>query len=159
MDAEKFVQNVKNICIMREVPPTIACRESGAGKNLLSEVARGIVPSVNKVQALAQYLGVTTSELLGEVPSPADISVPAMQFVKLYLSLPAELREQIAAAMLAAKEHLKNNSEIDYVVDPATGSGGFVTQALRTKDSTDDTLVLTAPNNEIVSNLSRKKQK
>ena len=73
MDAEKFVQNVKNICIMREVPPTIACRESGAGKNLLSEVARGIVPSVNKVQALAQYLGVTTSELLGEAPSPADI--------------------------------------------------------------------------------------
>lgn len=66
MDAEKFVQNVKNICIMREVPPTIACRESGAGKNLLSEVARGIVPSVNKVQALAQYLGVTTSDLLGE---------------------------------------------------------------------------------------------
>ena len=125
----------------------------------MSEVARGIVPSVNKVQALAQYLGVTTSELLGEVPSPADISVPAMQFVKLYLSLPAELREQIAAAMLAAKEHLKNNSEIDYVVDPATGSGGFVTQALRTKDSTDDTLVLTAPNNEIVSDLSRKKQK
>lgn len=159
MDAEKFVQNVKNICMMKEVPPTIACRESGAGKSLLSEVARGIVPSVNKVQALAQYLGVTTSELLGEVPSPADISAPAMQFVKLYLSLPAAVREQVAAAMLAAKEHLKNSSEIDFVIDIATGSGGFVTQTLRTKDSTEDTLTLTAPNNGIVSNLSRKKQK
>ena len=144
---------------MKNVKPTNACKESGVGSSFLSDIQRGQTPSVAKVQLLAQYLGVTTSELLGEVPSPADISVPAMQFVKLYLSLPAELREQIAAAMLAAKEHLKNNSEIDYVVDPATGSGGFVTQALRTKDSTDDTLVLTAPNNEIVSDLSRKKQK
>lgn len=160
MEVEKFVQNVKNLCALKGIKPTVACDESGAGKNLLGQlIHRGTIPSVERVQLLAQYLGVTTSELLGEVPSPADISAPAMQFVKLYLSLPAELREQIAAAMLAAKEHLKNNSEIDYVVDPATGSGGFVTQALRTKDSTDDTLVLTAPNNEIVSDLSRKKQK
>ena len=107
MDAEKFVQNVKNICMMKEVLPTVACRESGAGKSLLSEVARGIVPSVNKVQALAQYLGVTTSELLGEVPSPADISAPALQFAKLYLSLPAEAREQIVASLLEAKEKYK----------------------------------------------------
>ena len=32
----------------------------------MSQVAQGIVPSVSKVQLLAQYLGVTTSDLLGE---------------------------------------------------------------------------------------------
>ena len=159
MNSEIFVRNVEIRCKQKGVPPTVACRESGAGKDFLTNLKKGQSPSLGKAQQLAQYLGCTVSDLLGEVPSPADISVPAMQFVKLYLSLPAELREQIAAAMLAAKEHLKNNSEIDYVVDPATGSGGFVTQALCTKDSTDDTLVLTAPNNEIVSDLSRKKQK
>lgn len=160
MEVEKFVQNVKNLCALKGIKPTVACDESGAGKNLLGQlIHRGTIPSVERVQLLAQYLGVTTSELLGEVPRPADISAPAMQFVKLYLSLPAEVREQIAAAMLAAKENLGKAGSEDLLIDPATGSGGFLTQAIRTKDATNDTLVLTAPNNEIVSNLSRKKQK
>lgn len=104
MDAEKFVQNVKNICIMREVPPTIACRESGAGKNLLSEVARGIVPSVNKVQALAQYLGVTTSELLGEkpqapVPESGTLSAAELRLLSAYRAAPAPIRAIVDTAL------------------------------------------------------------
>lgn len=66
MDANVFVQNVKKYCAIKGVAPTVACRESGAGKSLMSQVAQGIVPSVSKVQLLAQYLGVTTSDLLGE---------------------------------------------------------------------------------------------
>lgn len=66
MDANVFVQNVKKYCVIKGVAPTVACRESGAGKSLMSQVAQGIVPSVAKVQLLAQYLGVTTSDLLGE---------------------------------------------------------------------------------------------
>ena len=61
MDANVFVQNVKKYCAIKGVAPTVACRESGAGKSLMSQVAQGIVPSVSKVQLLAQYLGVTTS--------------------------------------------------------------------------------------------------
>ena len=76
MDANVFVQNVKKYCAIKGVAPTVACRESGAGKSLMSQVAQGIVPSVAKVQLLAQYLGVTTSELLGEAqkssPSKTD---------------------------------------------------------------------------------------
>ena len=53
---------------MKNVKPTVACRESGAGERLLENLKRGSVPSVEKVQLLAQYLGVTTSELLGETP-------------------------------------------------------------------------------------------
>ena len=66
MDKELFVQNIKNFCDLRGIKPTIACRESGAGPNLISQLARGTIPSVERVQLLAQYLGVTTSELLGE---------------------------------------------------------------------------------------------
>ena len=47
--------------------PTNACAESGAGKSLLSEItSRGRVPSVERIQLLAQYLGCTVSDLLGE---------------------------------------------------------------------------------------------
>lgn len=70
MDIRKFVQNVKYYCDANGIKPTAACRESGAGERLLENVKRGSEPSVGKVQLLAQYLGVTVSDLLGEEPAP-----------------------------------------------------------------------------------------
>ena len=72
MDKAIFVQNIKKQCSLRGVKPTIACRESGAGADLINQIERrGSVPSVERVQLLAQYLGVTVSELLGE-PLPEE---------------------------------------------------------------------------------------
>ena len=61
-----FVQNVKYWCEKRGIPPTVACKDSAAGRDLLVNLQRGSLPSVAKVQLLAQYRGVTTSDLLGE---------------------------------------------------------------------------------------------
>lgn len=67
MNTDIFVQNVKKYCAINGVKPTVACAESGAGKDLLSKLAKhGAIPSVAKVQLLAQYLGCTVSDLLGE---------------------------------------------------------------------------------------------
>lgn len=67
MEIDIFVQNVKKFCEVRGIKPTVACAESGAGKDLLGQLSkRGIMPSVAKVQLLAQYLGCTVSDLLGE---------------------------------------------------------------------------------------------
>ena len=67
MNKDVFVQNVKKYCALKGVKPTVACDESGAGKNLIGQlVNRDTVPSVERVQLLAQYLGVPTSDLLGE---------------------------------------------------------------------------------------------
>lgn len=71
MDSELFVQNVKELCAQKGVKPTNACKESGVGASFLSDIARGQTPSVAKVQTLARYLGVTTSQLLGEEVSPS----------------------------------------------------------------------------------------
>ena len=81
MDVKIFVENVKEFCRKKGVKPTIACDESGAGKNLLNHIeTRGSIPSVAKVQMLADYLGVTTSELLGETSggSSSGIRVPVL---------------------------------------------------------------------------------
>lgn len=78
MDIERFVQNVKFYCAAKGIKPTNACRESGAGKSLIDQMERrGSVPSVEKVQLLARYLGVTTSELLGEI-SPGQSAARAV---------------------------------------------------------------------------------
>ena len=72
MEAEKFVQNVKNACAKRSIQPTPCCYNAGVGKSFLSDIKRGRVPSIDAVQALARYLGVPTSELLGEPLPLAD---------------------------------------------------------------------------------------
>lgn len=66
MNVEIFVENVKSHCLAKGVSLSKACIESGAGKTLMDNVKRGRVPSVDSVQLLARYLGVTVSELLGE---------------------------------------------------------------------------------------------
>lgn len=95
MDREIFVHNVKQYCFVRGIKPTVACRESGAGPNLLGNIEAGSIPSVEKVQLLAQYLGVSTSELLGE-----DVSFsgqPQPYLVMRYNSFPPEVQKEVMA--------------------------------------------------------------
>jgi transcriptional regulator with XRE-family HTH domain len=66
MNKELFVQNVKKLCSQKGIRPTTACKESGVGGSFINDIERGRVPSVEKFQLLSAYLGVTTSDLLGE---------------------------------------------------------------------------------------------
>lgn len=75
MDKAAFVQKVKMLCLLKGIKPTNACKESGVGGSFLSDISsRGQSPSVERVQKLAAYLGVTTSELLGEEKGPTPAS-------------------------------------------------------------------------------------
>lgn len=84
MDTKKIVENIQRICEERGTTPTVAGERSGAGKSLVSNLKqRGIMPSVEKVQLLAQYLGVTTSELLGEeIPDLAELQAVFKKFYR-----------------------------------------------------------------------------
>ena len=97
MDVQIFVQNVKEFCKKKGVKPTIACEESGAGKNLLNHIeSRGSIPSVAKVQMLAEYLGVTVSELLGETISSKTPSCAPDILVKFQQLTPENQKEVLA---------------------------------------------------------------
>ena len=79
---------------MKNIKPTNAFKESGVGSSFLSDIQRGQTPSVAKVQLLAQYLGVTTSDLLGE----AQKSSPPSEEDRLlagYDALSARNREKL----------------------------------------------------------------
>ena len=98
MDKQLFVQNVKMYCQLRGVKPTVACRESGVGTSFINNIeARGQVPSVEKVQLLAQYLGVTTRELLGET-EPKNLAIQDQPYLVMrYNSLPPKVQEEVMA--------------------------------------------------------------
>lgn len=67
MQNEIFVRNVKELCKINKISVLTAEVESGAGKGTIANAQRGREPGVGKIQALAAYFGVTTSQLLGEV--------------------------------------------------------------------------------------------
>ena len=98
MDKQLFVQNVKMYCQLRGVKPTVACRESGVGTSFINNIeARGQVPSVEKVQLLAQYLEVTTRELLGET-GPKNLAIQDQPYLVMrYNSLPPKVQEEVMA--------------------------------------------------------------
>ena len=70
MDKDLFILNVQRICKARGEYPTNACVAAGVGKSFISDIKRGQIPSIEKVSRLASYLGVTTSDLLGEKINP-----------------------------------------------------------------------------------------
>lgn len=100
MDGSIFVQNIKKYCDLKGVKPTVACRESGVGSSFINNIERGQTPSVAKVQMLAEYLGVTTSELLGEkAPTDPEAGGREMEFVKLFEKLTAEQQDLVLAQL------------------------------------------------------------
>ena len=115
MNIDLFVQNVKRYCKLKGVKPTIACLESGAGKSLLSQIeTRGSTPSVERVQLLAAYLGVTTSDLLGE-DDPGLGGPPQRYLVMRYNRLSLEGQDKLMTFLeyLVAEESKKNVSDSD----------------------------------------------
>lgn len=105
MDKELFVQNIKARCTANGVKPTVACREAGVGVSFINDIERGQTPSVAKVQLLAQYLGCTVSDLLGEEPTPPD---PVRQeFIRLFDGMSARQQNELLADMLRRQREEK----------------------------------------------------
>lgn len=97
MDKDLFVKNVQMICVQKGIRPTNACKESGVGGSFLSDIKnRGSIPSVAKVQMLAEYLGVTVSELLGETISSGTASCGPDILVKFQRLTPENQKEVLA---------------------------------------------------------------
>lgn len=112
MDKDNFVKNIKARCAAKGVKPTVACRESGVGTSFINDLERGKTPSVAKVQMLAQYLGCTVSDLLGEEPTKitqaADPKADGLrqEFARLFASLTPEQQNEIIAEMLRRKNKM-----------------------------------------------------
>lgn len=110
MDAQLFVQNIKTYCLQKDVKPTVACKESGVGASFISDINRGQTPSVAKVQMLANYLGVTTSELLGETKKPTvqddGLTDAEQALMDLFRQLTPEQQDMVIRMVQAAADKL-----------------------------------------------------
>ena len=73
MDREILIFNIRKYCAARNEKPTLACTAAGVGKSFVSDIARGKTPGVAAVADLAAYLGVSSSDLIGDAAFPAEL--------------------------------------------------------------------------------------
>ena len=110
MDREVLVQNIKLLCEKKGIKQTVACRESGVGVSFVNDIVRGQTPSVAKVQMLADYLGVTTSELLGEKKEPTveddGLTDGEQALLALFRQLTTEQQDMVIRMVQAAADKL-----------------------------------------------------
>ena len=109
MDKETLIANIEKVCAARGIKPSPACIAAGIRSNFLTEVKRGKTPSVSSVAALAAYLGVSTSDLVGDKRPGADEG--EAQLLALYDELNDEGRERLieyAEDLTASGRYIKN---------------------------------------------------
>ncbi len=111
MDKTILIENVKRVCLAAGIKPTVAFEAAGIGKNFLSNIQAGKTPSVAKVADLAAYLGVSTSELVG------DVRKLPPQLMQAWSQLNDEGREKLtdyAEDLAASGRYIKNRpSELE----------------------------------------------
>ena len=108
MDKELLIFNIRKYCAARNLKPTIACTAAGVGRSYVSSIARGQTPSVASVADLAAYLGVSTSDLVGDAQTPADLAPLAAAWAELN----DEGRERLityAEDLTASGRYIKNH--------------------------------------------------
>lgn len=72
-----LIDRIKELSQAIGVSPTKALQESGAGKDFVANLKKGQSPSVDKIEMVAQYFGVSVDYLLGsekqnKLPDNAD---------------------------------------------------------------------------------------
>lgn len=104
MDIQFFVQNVKSILDERKISYSRAGRESGAGMEFIRNMERyGTAPSIEKVAQMADYLGITVGELLGEelpragpnLQPVADLTTEELDMVEAYRAADDRARQVV----------------------------------------------------------------
>ena len=93
MDNEQLILNISKCAAARNESTSRACITAGCGKSFISDIKRGQTPSVAKVAQLAAYLGVTTSDLVGDKRPDADAD--EARLLGLYDDLNEEGRERL----------------------------------------------------------------
>ena len=112
MNRELLIFNIRKYCAAAKQKPTAACVAAGVGKSFISNIASGRAPSVAAVADLAAYLGVSSSDLIGDAAFPAELAPLADAWAELNEEGRANLVEY-AEILVASGRYAKNNEALD----------------------------------------------
>lgn len=110
MDLSILVNRINFLCNQNDIKPTVACRESGAGKNFISNINANQTPSIEKVYLISEYLNCSIDYLLGRSDIPQlngiNITNDDRDILNAFKNLsPKERWELIGRARQMAEQH------------------------------------------------------
>ena len=114
MNKETLVFNIKKYCDAIDMKPTPACDAAGVGHSFLTDIKRDKMPSVEKVATLAAFLGVSTSDLVGDAQTPAELRPLAEAW--------ADLNEEGRERLISYAEDLVAGGRYKKHAQPALGA-------------------------------------
>lgn len=109
MNKETLVFNIRRYCEAKDMKPTPACDAAGVGHSFLTDIKRDKMPSVEKVATLAAFLGVSTSDLVGDAATPAELAPLAAAWAELNDEGRARLIEYAEDLVAGGRFAQKNN--------------------------------------------------
>ena len=99
-----FYDNFIKICIDRGIKPSVALENAGIDKSAGSRWKKGKSPTDTTVQKLADYFGISKSELLGQKDSPPpEGNGLTQEFSRIFDELSPQNKTEIIAEMLRRK--------------------------------------------------------
>ena len=110
MDKGLLIRNIEKAAERFGQKPTPICIAAGVGRSFLSDIKRDKMPSVEKVADLAAFLGVSTSDLVGDAKTPADLAPLADAWAELNDEGRARLIEY-AEDLVAGGRYIKNHPD------------------------------------------------
>jgi len=108
MDKEVLIANITRFARANDISPSAACIAAGCGKSFISDLRRGQTPSVAKVYDLAEFLGVSVSDLVGDAQTPAELAPLAAAWAELNDEGRARLIEY-AEDLVAGGRYIKSH--------------------------------------------------
>ena len=91
MDKDLLIANIARFAAAKNESLSGACIAAGLSKNYISELRRGRMPGLASVFALAAHLGVSVSDLVGDVRAPEE----APELLACWAELNEEGREAL----------------------------------------------------------------
>ena len=99
MDFNRLQKVISDCCERKGVSARTAFVESGVGRSFYDNINKGSVPSVDKLQALAVYFGVSLDYLVGNTDVPEvnrAEETPQIALARAIVALPPDKQEMIS---------------------------------------------------------------
>ncbi len=71
---EIITKNIKKMCDIKNISPHMLGKESGVGKDIITNMNKGSLPSCDKLAKIADYLEISVDYLLGRTDKPNGYS-------------------------------------------------------------------------------------
>lgn len=72
---ETLIKNITYICREKNITPHMLGKESGVGKDIITNMNKGSLPSCDKLAKIADYCDVSVDYLLGRTENPNCTSI------------------------------------------------------------------------------------